>query len=275
MVDSYRVLRPAAEMIVDTVAVEAAQSTGTVIRTGGVALATLLVTVTFSAVAGLAFWLGIMQELKSTGSGGAQFELPLLRKECEDLRRQLDASTRREQGLAAQVRAQHILRQSRDNKARQQIAVEAPSGTQVSLRPDSSFLEPLLREGADAACIEMLLTAFTYDDPRITECAIEAHSRRALVRLLIDQQKAQACKESGRVLQTLVDSNVEVRTVQGRPLWANHVPNSAILQIVTRCGMEGPSQCSHQTVHRVHCDEVGIDGNQLMLTCGVAEVPMA
>ena len=158
------------------------------------------------------------RSMKSTGSGGAQFELPRLRKECEDLRRQLDASTRREQGLAAQVRAQHILRQSRDNKARQQIAVEAPSGTQVSLRPDSSFLEPLLREGADAACIEMLLTAFTYDDPRITECAIEAHSRRALVRLLIDQQKAQACTESGRVLQTLVDSNVEVRTVQGRPL---------------------------------------------------------
>ena len=36
--------------------------------------------------------------------------------------------------------------------------------------------------------------------------------------LYIDQQKAQACKESGRVLQTLVDSDVEVRTVQGRPL---------------------------------------------------------
>ena len=30
--------------------------------------------------------------MKSTGSGGAQFELMLLRKECEDLRRQLDAS---------------------------------------------------------------------------------------------------------------------------------------------------------------------------------------
>ena len=36
--------------------------------------------------------------------------------------------------------------------------------------------------------------------------------------LYIDQQKAQACKESGRVLQTLVDSDVEVHTVQGRPL---------------------------------------------------------
>ena len=67
MVDSYRVLRPAAEMIVDTVAVEAAQSTGTVIRTGGVALATLLVTFTFSAVAGLAFWLGPKLFMRRSG----------------------------------------------------------------------------------------------------------------------------------------------------------------------------------------------------------------
>ena len=49
-----------------------------------------------------------------------------------------------------------------------------------------------------------------YDDPRITDCAIVVtRSRGAIVRLLIDQPKAQACKESG--------SNVEVRTVQGRP----------------------------------------------------------
>ena len=134
------------------------------------------------------------RSMKSTGSGGAQFELSLLRKECEDLRRQLDAFTRREQGLAPPVQAQHVLRQSRDNKARQLVTVEAVSGTQVSLRPHSSFLEPLLREGTDARCIEMLLTAFTYDDPRITECAIEAHSRGALVRLLIDHQKAQGIR---------------------------------------------------------------------------------
>ena len=159
------------------------------------------------------------RSMKSTASGGAQFELLLLREECEDLRRQLDESSKREQGLAAQVRAQHVLRQSRDNKARQAVTVAPASETSVQLRPDSSFLEPLLQEGTDAGCIEMLMTAFTYDDrPRITDCAIVARSRGAIVRLLIDQQKAQACKESGRVLQTLVDSNVEVRTVQGRPL---------------------------------------------------------
>ena len=125
------------------------------------------------------------RSMKSTGSGGAQFELMLLRKECEDLRRQLDASSRREQGLAAQVRAQHVLRQSRDNKARQAVTVAPASETRVQLRPDSSFLEPLLQEGTDAACVEMLMTAFTYDDPRITDCAIVARSRGAIVRLLI------------------------------------------------------------------------------------------
>ena len=101
------------------------------------------------------------------------------------MRRQLDASSRREQGLAAQVRAQHGLRQSRDNKARQAVTVAPASETRVQLRPDSSFLEPLLQEGTDAACVEMLMTAFTYDDPRITDCAIVARSRGAIVRLLI------------------------------------------------------------------------------------------
>ena len=33
---------------------------------------------------------------------------------------------------------------------------------------------------------------------------------------LIDQQKAQACKESGTALQALLDAEVPVRTVQGR-----------------------------------------------------------
>ena len=123
------------------------------------------------------------RSMRSVGSGGAHFELALLRRECEELRKQLDQSTQREQGLSAlsaQVRAQHALRQSRDNKVQQQQFSTTASVTQVTLLPDSAFLEPLLSEGADALCIEMLMTAFTFDDPRITECAVVAHGRGAL-----------------------------------------------------------------------------------------------
>ena len=103
------------------------------------------------------------RSMKSTGSGGAQFELILLRKECEDLRRQLDASSRREQGLAAQVRAQQVLRQSRDNKARHPAQVTLPCAPASETRdPINSFLEPLLQEGTDAACVEMCLGALSW-----------------------------------------------------------------------------------------------------------------
>ena len=54
-------------MLVDTIAVEDAQSTAAVIRTGSVALSTLLVTGTVSVVAGLAFWLGPKLYLRFSG----------------------------------------------------------------------------------------------------------------------------------------------------------------------------------------------------------------
>ena len=71
---------------------------------------------------------------------------------------------------------------------------------------------------SDAACVEILLTTFTYDDPELTSAATAAKLRGASVRLLIDLQKAHACKESGKILQQLLDSQVEVRTTCGRSL---------------------------------------------------------
>ncbi|CAE7449880.1 unnamed protein product, partial [Symbiodinium microadriaticum] len=88
----------------------------------------------------------------------------------------------------------------------------------IALHPDSSFLGPLLQLISDAACVEILLTAFTYDDPELTSAATAAKLRGASVRLLIDLQKAHACKESGKILQQLLDSQVEVRTTCGRSL---------------------------------------------------------
>ena len=67
----------------------------------------------------------------------------------------------------------------------------------------------------DASCVELLLTAFTYDDPELTAAATAARLQGAEVRLLIDLQKAQACKESGRILQQLLDAQIEVRTTCG------------------------------------------------------------
>ena len=86
----------------------------------------------------------------------------------------------------------------------------------VALHPDSSFLSPLLQLIGDAACVEVLLTAFTYDDPELTSAATAAKLRGANVRLLIDLQKAHACKESGKILQQLLDAQVEVRTTCGK-----------------------------------------------------------
>ena len=90
--------------------------------------------------------------------------------------------------------------------------------TQVQLHPDSSFLGPLMQAVGDASCVELLLTAFTYDDPELTAAATAPKLRGAEVRLLIDLQKAHACEESGRILQQLLDAQVEVRTTCGRSL---------------------------------------------------------
>ena len=89
---------------------------------------------------------------------------------------------------------------------------------QVAQHPDSSFLGPLLQLINDASCVEILLTAFTYDDPELTTAATAAKLRGAEVRLLIDLQKAHACKESGKTLQQLLDAQVDVRTTCGRSL---------------------------------------------------------
>ena len=51
------------------------------------------------------------KSMRSTNSGGAEFELALLRRECDGLRKALDDSTRREQGLAAQLRAHRVLQE--------------------------------------------------------------------------------------------------------------------------------------------------------------------
>ena len=47
---------------------------------------------------------------------------------------------------------------------------------------------------------------------RVTELAVAARLRGASLRLMMDLQKAQACKESGKALQTLMDADVPVRT---------------------------------------------------------------
>ena len=80
-----------------------------------------------------------------------------------------------------------------------------------------------------------------------------ARSRGAIVRLLIDQQEAQACKESGRVLQTLVDSDVEVRTVQGRPL--SDVYSSGFRGF--RGALYTPKRLLSGAVHRGRTNQIG------------------
>ena len=71
--------------------------------------------------------------------------------------------------------------------------------------------------------------------------------------LYIDQQKAQACKESGRVLQTLVDSDVEVRTVQGRPL--SDVYSSGFRGF--RGALYTPKRLLSGAVHRGRTNQIG------------------
>ncbi|CAE7759425.1 unnamed protein product, partial [Symbiodinium necroappetens] len=172
----------------------------------------------------MTFWHdGWLQNLLRT-SGGAEFELALLRRECDSLRKALDDSTRREQGLAAQLRAHRVLQEQAADGRVVPLAIldAAPSArggeAHTALHPDSSFLGPLLQLISDAACVEILLTAFTYDDPELTSAATAAKLRGASVRLLIDLQKAHACKESGKILLQLLDSQVEVRTTCGRSL---------------------------------------------------------
>ena len=162
--------------------------------------------------------------MRSTTSGGAEFELELLRRECDSLRKSLDDSARREQGLAAQLRAHRVVQeQTADGRivplAILEAAPQARGGeAQVALHPDSDFLGPLLQLVNDASCVEILLTAFTYNDPELTTAATAAKLRGADVRLLIDLQKAHACKEPGKILQQLLDSQVEVRTTCGKSL---------------------------------------------------------
>ncbi|CAE7825452.1 unnamed protein product [Symbiodinium microadriaticum] len=136
----------------------------------------------------------------------------------------LDDSARREQGLAAQLRAHRVVQeQTADGRivplAILEAAPQARGGeAQVALHPDSDFLGPLLQLVNDASCVEILLTAFTYNDPELTTAATAAKLRGADVRLLIDLQKAHACKEPGKILQQLLDSQVEVRTTCGKSL---------------------------------------------------------
>ena len=164
------------------------------------------------------------KSMRSTNSGGAEFELALLRRECDGLRKALDDSTRREQGLAAQLRAHRVLQeQAADGRVTPLAILDAVPQARggeatVALHPDSSFLSPLLQLIGDAACVEVMLTAFTYDDPELTSAATAAKLRGANVRLLIDLQKAHACKESGKILQQLLDAQVEVRTTCGKSL---------------------------------------------------------
>ena len=70
----------------------------------------------------------------------------------------------------------------------------------------------------DPACAEVLLTVFTYDDGEISWCVIAAHKHAAFCSLLIDLGKAQSCRESGVVLQSLPDASVEPRTAKDRRL---------------------------------------------------------
>ncbi|CAE7859464.1 unnamed protein product, partial [Symbiodinium necroappetens] len=162
------------------------------------------------------------KSMRFTTSGGAEFELALLRRECDSLRKALDDSTRREQGLAAQLRAHRVLQeQAADGRVTPLAILDAAPQARgeevhIALHPDSSFLGPLLQLIGDAACVEILLTAFTYDDPELTSAATAAKLRGANVRLLIDLQKAHACKESGKILQQLLQ--VEVRTTCGKSL---------------------------------------------------------
>ena len=59
----------------------------------------------------------VLSEAKAADRCARRVSAPfLLRRECEELRRCLEVSTHHEQGLSAQIRAQHVLRQSRDTK---------------------------------------------------------------------------------------------------------------------------------------------------------------